>query len=114
MVTLQDLADYPIVLYMSQFLENFIHSYEKVYGEMNVLFHTSNTEVIKKTVAEGLAIGLVSNYSLIDDPFVETGRIVPLALNNFTFDSDLYYGCIISKKDAQHGMVKKFLEYIKS
>lgn len=113
-LTIQDLSDYPIVMYTSQYWENFIHSFEKRYGSMNVLFHTSNSEVIKKTVSEGLAIGLLSSYILLDDPYIESQRIIPLSLIDFNFVSDLSFGCIISEKNAHHGIVVKFLEYIDS
>ena len=112
-LTIQDLSDYPIVMYTSQYWENFIHSFEESYGSMNVLFHTSNSEVIKKTVSEGLAIGLLSSYSLMDDPYVESQRIILRSLMDYNFVSDLSFGCLISEKNAQHNLAKKFLAYMK-
>ena len=111
-LTIQDLSSYPIVLYTSQFWENFIHFFEERYGSINVLFHTSNSEVIKKTVSEGLAIGLLSSYNLSDDPYIESKRIIPISLTDYNFVSDVSFGCIISEKNAHHGTVKRFLEYI--
>jgi DNA-binding transcriptional LysR family regulator len=112
-LTIQDLSDYPIVMYTSQYWENFIHTFEERYGSMNVLFHTSNSEVIKKTVSEGLAIGLLSSYSLMDDPYVESQRIILRSLMDYNFVSDLSFGCLISEKNAQHSLAKKFLAYMK-
>ncbi len=113
-LTIQDLADYPIVMYMSQYWENFIHSFEESYGSMNVLFHTSNSEVIKKTVAEGLAISLLSSYLLTDDPYVESQRIIPMSLIDYNFVSNLSYGCLLSEKNTHHSIAKKFLAYMKN
>lgn len=112
LLTVQDLSDYPIVIYSSQYWENFITTFEESYGSVNVLFRTSNSEVIKRTVSEGIAIGLVSSYHLIDDPYVETGRIIPLPLNDFKFVSNLSFVMIASKKNTHHAIVKKFSEYI--
>ncbi|WP_397538328.1 LysR family transcriptional regulator [Rummeliibacillus pycnus] len=112
LLSLQDLYDYPIVLYTSQFWEDFIYSLSENNETINVLFHTSNSEVIKKTIAEGLAIGLLSSYLLDDDPYVETGRIIPISLADTHFVPDLSFGCLFTEKNPQHGLVKKFLEYI--
>ncbi|MFJ8260450.1 LysR family transcriptional regulator [Rummeliibacillus sp. NPDC094406] len=112
LLSLQDLYDYPIVLYTSQFWEDFIYSLSENNETINVLFHTSNSEVIKKTIAEGLAIGLLSSYLLDDDPYVETGRIIPISLADTHFVPDLSFGCIFTEKNPQHGLVKKFIEYI--
>ncbi|QFF98461.1 LysR family transcriptional regulator [Psychrobacillus glaciei] len=111
-LTLHDLADNPIVIYSSQFWEDYIHSFEKSHNLMNVLFQTSNSEVIKKTVSEGLAIGLLSSYVLIDDPYIETGRIIPIPLIDTKFSSDNLFGCIVSDKNVHQGIAKKFMEYI--
>ncbi|WP_102692112.1 LysR family transcriptional regulator [Rummeliibacillus pycnus] len=111
-LTIEDLYDYPIVLYTSQFWEDFIYSLENNNRPINVLFHTSNSEVIKRTIAEGLAISVLSSYLLTDDPYVETGRIIPLSLADNNFVPDLSFGCISSEKNPQYALIKKFLEYI--
>ncbi len=111
-VTIQDLYEYPIVLYTSQFWEELIYSLTKDNEKINVLFHTSNSEVIKKTIAEGLAISVLSSYLLIDDPYVETGRIVPLTFEDNIYVRDLLFGTIVSEKNPHYGLIKKFLTYI--
>ncbi|MGG0658391.1 LysR family transcriptional regulator [Rummeliibacillus pycnus] len=111
-LTVRDLYDYPIVLYTSQFWEEFIYSLVDNDSTVNVLFHTSNSEVLKKTVAEGLAISVLSSYLLTDDPYVETGRIIPISLADNHFVPDLSFGCIYSEKNPQHALVKKFQEYV--
>nr|WP_309100159.1 LysR family transcriptional regulator [Fredinandcohnia onubensis] len=112
MLSIHDLLDYPIVLYTSQYLENLINSIQAKYGLVNVLFKTSNSEVIKKTVSEGLAISLLSSYILIDDPYVESTRIISIPLMDLNFSSDLPFGWIISKKNVNYHLAKKFLEYL--
>ncbi|GIP59276.1 LysR family transcriptional regulator [Paenibacillus woosongensis] len=107
---LQDLADYPIVMYASQFWENFSHSYAEKYGPLNILFYSSNSEVIKKTVAEGLAISLLSGYSLNDDPYVESGRIIPVHLSDNQVVSDLYFGCLVSEQNPRYAVIQRLLD----
>ncbi|WP_055107908.1 LysR family transcriptional regulator [Paenibacillus ihumii] len=107
---LQDLKEYPIVMYASQFWENFSQSFAGSYGPLNILFHSSNSEVIKKTVSEGLAIGLVSGYNLSDDPYVESGRIIPVQLTDNQIVSNLSFGCLISSRNPRYAIIQRLLE----
>ena len=93
-------------------MENLIGSIQESYGAINVLFKSSNSEVIKKTVSEGLAISFLSSYILIDDPYVESKRIIPIPLIDLHFVFDLPFAWIISKKNSNYGLAKKFLEYV--
>ncbi|GGA30979.1 LysR family transcriptional regulator [Paenibacillus physcomitrellae] len=111
-LNLQDLADYPLVVNASQLWGNFMTLLEESNGSMNVLFKTSNSEVIKKTVAEGLAISFLSNYLLIDDPYIESGRIIAIPLANNQLASNLSFGWIFSDKNSRKRIIKKFLDYI--
>ncbi|WHX47230.1 hypothetical protein QNH46_13735 [Paenibacillus woosongensis] len=77
---------------------------------MNILFYSSNSEVIKKTVAEGLAIRLLSGYSLNDDPYVESGRIIPVHLSDNQVVSDLYFGCLVSEQNPRYAVIQRLLD----
>ncbi|MFS0823105.1 LysR family transcriptional regulator [Bacillus sp. 1P02SD] len=111
-LSIYDLLNYPIVLYTSQFMENLINSIQDRYGNINVLFKTSNSEVIKKTVSEGLAISILSSYILVDDPYVKSKHIIPMPLTDLNFVTDLPFGWIVSKKNNNYALAKMFLEYI--
>lgn len=44
-------------------------------GSMNILFSSNNTEVIKKAVAEGLAISFLMDIALKNDHYVKSGEM---------------------------------------
>jgi len=51
-LTIQDIQSFPFIMYDSQFYHNVIKVFEKQVTDMNVIFKKTNTEVIKRSVAE--------------------------------------------------------------
>ncbi|MCD7034233.1 LysR family transcriptional regulator [Metabacillus sp. GX 13764] len=111
-LSMQEILDYPIVMHTSHYWDKLITSYETAEKPINLVFRTSNFEVIKKTVAEGLAISMLSHYLLTDDPYVESERIVPVTIADPDIVSEVTFGCLYSEKNPQLPLVKKFLDYV--
>ncbi|WP_379969801.1 LysR family transcriptional regulator [Ectobacillus sp. sgz5001026] len=109
---LQDIVDYPFVIYNGSFWDNVVEYITKKQGPINVIFTTTNTEVIKRTVSEGLGISLLSSLMLKDDPYVESHRIVAIPLADYNIDSSISFGWIHSQNNTQYRLIKKFLEYV--
>ncbi|MFC7687169.1 LysR family transcriptional regulator [Ureibacillus sp. GCM10028918] len=106
-----DIKEYPFVIYGKNFYKNLIEDFEKKYGLLNVIFRSTNSEVIKKAVSEGIGISLFSSLMLIDDPYLESGRIVSIPLTGYPLNFNLSFGGIYSKSRSQSRLIKKFLEY---
>jgi DNA-binding transcriptional LysR family regulator len=111
-VSIEDLFNYPIVIYSSEFCEKLLKPLKKKNVFINVLFTTTNSELIKKTVAEGLAFSILPSSMLIDDPYVESQRIVPISLIDYEFDSDFKFACIYSKGSGNKRIINNFLNYL--
>lgn len=107
-----DIKDYPFILYGRTFYHQLIEEFEKHYGPLNIVFESLNPEVIKKSVAEGLGISLLSSLMIHDDPYIETKRIIPIPLTGYPLNFNLFFGGIYSKeRKKQYRLIKKFLEY---
>ncbi|WP_138750887.1 LysR family transcriptional regulator [Paenibacillus sinopodophylli] len=50
------------------------------YGPIREMFHSKHSEVSKRVISEGLGIGFYLDISLKNDPYVMTGNIVPIPL----------------------------------
>src|SRR5699024_8239069 len=77
-VTPEDLIGQTIVTYNGSTMNEFISDYFSKHGTMKVLFTSNNTEVIKNTVAEDLAIYFTFDLGQQHHPHVISGKIVPL------------------------------------
>lgn len=108
---LMDIREYPFVIYGKNFYNNLIEDFEKDYGPLNIVFKSTNSEVIKKSVSEGVGISILSSLMLIDDPYLETERITSIPLTGYPLNFNLLFGGIYSKNRNQYRLIKKFLEY---
>ncbi len=108
---LMDIRDYPFVIYGGNFYNNLIEDFEKHYGPLNIIFKSTNSEVIKKSVSEGVGVSLLSSLMLKDDPYLESGRIISIPLIGYPLNFNLLFGGIYSKNRSQYRLIKKFLEY---
>lgn len=51
-------------------------------NQLNITFSLGYTEAAKKTIAEGIAIGFFPDFSIRHDPYVLSGDIIPLEIEN--------------------------------
>ncbi|NIK71282.1 LysR family transcriptional regulator [Paenibacillus sp. BK720] len=109
---LKDLANHAFIMSASSFWDGVTEDIDQVCGGINVIFTTTNPEVIKRSVAEGLGISLMSSLMLRDDPYVESGRIAAVPLAGYRLDASGTFGGIYSKKGSQQRLARKFLDYI--
>ncbi|MGE7665210.1 LysR family transcriptional regulator [Ureibacillus composti] len=106
---LMDIREYPFVIYGKNFYNNLISDFEKHYGSLNIIFKSTNSEVIKKSVSEGVGISILSSLMLMDDPYLESGRIIAIPLTGNPLNFHLLFGGIYSKNRSQTRLIKKFL-----
>ncbi|MFJ7682332.1 LysR family transcriptional regulator [Peribacillus butanolivorans] len=82
------------------------------YGPLKVLFESPNTETIKNSIAEGIGISFLSEFTVINDERVINGQIIIIPLVNYE-RSNLTCGFIRSKKRYFSTSARGFLKIIK-
>ncbi|WP_153733155.1 LysR family transcriptional regulator [Sporosarcina obsidiansis] len=108
-ISLEEVIDQDLVVYNGPDMQYFIKYLFQHYGKMNVLFSTNNTEIMKKTVAEDLAIAFSYDFGINHDPYYLSGELVSVPLLNLKHDT-LELGWIRSSK---HRLSKATKEFIK-
>lgn len=89
----EDIIKYPFVLFNSQYLmPEYVKKMFKIYGDIDILLTTENSEIAKKMIIESNAIGFFSKLSLKEDPYSQSGQIIPLQIKNTKLE--IYYSCI--------------------
>ncbi|WP_193769019.1 LysR family transcriptional regulator [Metasolibacillus meyeri] len=79
-VTPQELLSYPFVNIDGKFSNWYLEDFNNKYGPVQLIFKSNNIELLKRTIAQDMAIGIFIEYSMLNDPFVQNGdiAIVPL------------------------------------
>lgn len=110
---MKDLQKYPFILYERSYFSKLIGEIEKVYGEMNIILRTKNSEVMKRAVSENLGISIVSSLMIKDDPYIQMKQIVAIPLEDDSINFRLKAGGIYLKDANKRAIVNSFLKYLK-
>lgn len=106
-ITPQELLGENLVLYNGPQFRSFIKDFFTQYGEMNILFYTNNTEIMKRSVAECLAVSFYYDIGINSDPYYLSGELVPIPvvnLDNYTLE----FGWVRSKKQRFSKAAREF------
>ena len=112
-ISLKEIFQYPIILLNKGYSsESFLRTLLEQYGEPNIMFSTGNSEIMRKTISESLAIGFFSDISLRLDPYILNHQIIPLQITEL---KETYTSLgIITKKDFHMSIIaKKFIEELR-
>jgi DNA-binding transcriptional LysR family regulator len=110
-IKLHELKYHPIVFYRSKLSEKFINDFTQQHGSINLLFTSNSTDAINKSIREGLAISVIPDFCLNDDPHVLNGDIVPIEIADYS-GAHVSFGWIRSKLHNPTHPVLKFIEYL--
>jgi LysR family transcriptional regulator, transcription activator of glutamate synthase operon len=110
-LTPEEIINETFVLYDGGRWKEFTPRFMNRSGSMNILFSSNNTEVIKKAVAEGLAISFLMDIALRNDHYIKSGEIVAIPLVGF--ESNPTFGLVRSKKMHFPLAANEFLKYLK-
>ncbi|PEJ60848.1 LysR family transcriptional regulator [Bacillus sp. AFS002410] len=111
-VTPNDLINYSLVLYNDENILRFTNNFFIQHQPMNILLTSNNPEIIKKSVAEGLAISFAPGL-MRTDPYVLNGEIVPLEISDYEAEH-ISLGYIRLAKKELSNITKEFLQLIKT
>lgn len=84
----------------------------KQYGSVNILFESTNTETILKSIAEGIGISFLSEFTIKNDHRIKNGQIIPIPLVSYA-RSNLTCGFIRSKKRYISDSSREFIRIIR-
>lgn len=79
--------------------------------DLNILFTFGNTEVAKKVISKGLAIGFYPDFSIQKDSYVLNGEIIPLHIANN--ELELWFGWIRLKNHPFSRAAQEFIKVLK-
>lgn len=78
----------------------------KEYGTPQYFFNTNHLDGAKNIIAEGMCIGFYINVSLMSDPYVSSGNIIPIEIAE-DMDFDLY---LMYERDNYSPIIEVFLK----
>lgn len=82
-ITYKEISQYPLILYGDTYtLSEYIIGRLKEYGNPNILSFSHSPESIKKFIIQTEAIGFGYDISLVNDPYVENGSIIPITIDD--------------------------------
>jgi LysR family transcriptional regulator, transcription activator of glutamate synthase operon len=108
-ITPEELLGHPLILYANT--RKIYDDIVKQYGQIEVLFETSNTEIIKNMVREGLGITFWSDISMKDDLKIVNDQIVHIPLVNYE-RSNVTYGWAYFKKRKLSPVGRAFIKIL--
>jgi LysR family transcriptional regulator, transcription activator of glutamate synthase operon len=111
-ITPQQLMTQNVILYNGEYVKRFANKLISQFGQLNILFTTDNSAVIKKGIIEGLGISLVPDFTIKNDPDVLSGEIVPLEIKEYE-QENVGLGWVRSENNHYSLNTKKFLEHFK-
>jgi LysR family transcriptional regulator, transcription activator of glutamate synthase operon len=111
-ITPQQLLTQNVILYNGEYVKRFANKLISQFGQLNILFTTDNSAVIKKGIIEGLGISLVPDFTIKNDPDVLSGEIVPLEIKEYE-QENVGLGWVRSENNHYSLNTKKFLEHFK-
>jgi len=81
-VSPQELLAYSFVNIDGVFSNWYMEDFMSKYGAVNFIFTSNNIELLRRTIAEGVAIGMFIEYSMLNDPLILSGEIVIVPIIN--------------------------------
>ena len=111
-VNLEEIQQYPFVLYDREFYQHHLKKFEETHHPLKIIFKTTNPIVLMRTVAEGLGVGIVSALMLENEPFLDNELIESVTLGK-PFDSVVNFIAIVNKEKSKQQIVLEFIHYLK-
>ncbi len=109
---LKDIVKHPFILYDRHYFNELITQLEEETGPMNIILRTKSSEIVKRAVSEKIGITIVSSLMVQDDPYIESGKVIPIPLSGFPLDFSLKSVAIYLGNSPQSKLIKTFINYL--
>lgn len=108
-VSPEELLKQPLVIRNEEFSQDFWNNLFTNYGEGNIVFSSNNHDVVKKLIANNIAVGIYTDFWIKNDPLILKGDIIaiPYFENNY---KESYLISIISKQKYKSFVLKEFIK----
>ncbi|MFF2479981.1 LysR family transcriptional regulator [Paenibacillus sp. NPDC058071] len=110
-VTPKELKQQAFVSTNGSLSTRFMEQFTERYGAVNTIFKSNNQEVLKRTIAEGAAVGVFIEFSLLSDPLIESGEIVAVPLEK-ELNETITLGYAYSKNQKLSKAHQELLKYV--
>lgn len=111
-ISLEDIRNYPFILFDREFYTVNIEKFEESNGPLNTLFNTKNPSVLFRSVSAGLGISIVSDLMLKNDPYLKTQSIVAIPIG-YPFNDEIHFEAISNKSNGKKQLLETFISYIR-
>ncbi|UVI29180.1 LysR family transcriptional regulator [Paenibacillus spongiae] len=110
-VSPEELLAYSFVNIDGVFSNWYLEDFVSKYGPVDVIFTSNNIELLRRTIVEGVAIGMFIEYSMLNDPLILSGDIVIVPLINHE-PTTISLGWARSNHKHFSIAQKEFLKYV--
>ncbi|MDK7114343.1 LysR family transcriptional regulator [Staphylococcus pettenkoferi] len=111
-VSLQQIQNYPFVLFDRNLYQHSIKQFEAQHGRLQIVFRTNNPGVLIRTVSEGLGLSIISSLMLENDPFVEQDLIDVVPMGE-PFNYHVFFTALTHANQPNDAIVKTFIQYLR-
>lgn len=112
-ISLEDIQDYPFILFDREFYNVNIKKFEEQSGPLNILFNTKNPSVLLRSVSAGLGISIVSDLMLQNDPYLQTKSITAISIG-YPFNDEIHFMALSNKNNEKKQLMETFISYIRN
>lgn len=109
----QELIKSPFIIYKDDYFKWLTQALFGDVGEINIVFTSSNVDVIKSAVAENVGISLAPDYYMKNDPYVLNGKVIPLEIDVNKKITNISIHMVWSKDIHSSNLIHKFVKYVK-
>lgn len=110
----QELIKSPFIIYKDDYFKALTQELFGDVGEINIVFTSSNVDVIKSAVVEDIGISLAPDYYMKNDPYVLNERVIPLEIDVNKKITTISIHMVWSKDKHSSSLIHKFVKYLKS
>lgn len=112
-ISLEDIQDYPFILFDREFYNVNIKKFEAQRGSLNILFNTKNPSVLLRSVSAGLGVSIVSDLMLQNDPYLQTKSITAIPIG-YPFNKEIHFEALSNKNNEKRQLLDTFISYIRN
>lgn len=107
-ISLKEILQYPIALYTTRNIIEYLELYSYLYGKPQVTMVSNNRNVNLLAISEGQAVGFSTNYSKNFDVSSESTLAIPISDK-----IKLFFGCVKTKNIVESKCSEEFISIIK-
>ncbi|MGG0177665.1 LysR family transcriptional regulator [Gottfriedia acidiceleris] len=110
----QELLNFPFIIYKDEYYNWLTQELFRDLGKIDIVFSSSNVDVLKSAVAEDIGISLAPDYYMKNDPYVLNGIVIPLEIEVNEKITNLSIHMVWSKDKHSSNLIHKFVKYVKA